>query len=253
MQQQEQILFAILDAGELLLTAGAEVARVEDTIRRMAHAYGFVRTDVLTITASMVVTAQAAGGEVFTQTRRILRRETDMRRIEAVNALSRAVCRNTLPLDELRMRIEQIRSMPEGSKWRLPAAYLLIAGSFAVFFGGSWRDGIAAMLCSMVLYAVGRVGVRIRLQQIVLTVISAALMCLAALITVKVGLGQGLDYIIIGNIMLLIPGIALVTSLRDMIVGDTISGLLGACEALLRAIAIAAGCALVLMQLGGAG
>ena len=58
MQQQEQILCAILDAGELLLTAGAEVARVEDTIRRMAAAYGFVRADVLTITASMIVTAQ---------------------------------------------------------------------------------------------------------------------------------------------------------------------------------------------------
>lgn len=252
MQQQERVLFAILDAGELLLTAGAEVARVEDTIRRMAHAYGFARADVLTITASMVVTAQTAEGEVFTQTRRILRRETDMRRIEAINALSREVCRSPLPLEALHARIETIRSMPEDSKWRLPVAYLLIAGSFAVFFGGTWRDGIAAMLCSMVLYAVGRVGARISLQPIVLTVISAAVMCLAALITVKMGLGQGLDYIIIGNIMLLIPGIALVTSLRDMIVGDTISGLLGACEALLRAIAIAAGCALVLMQLGGA-
>lgn len=252
MQQQERVLFAILDAGELLLTAGAEVARVEDTIRRMAHAYGFARADVLTITASMVVTAQTAEGEVFTQTRRILRRETDMRRIEAINALSREVCRSPLPLEKLHARIETIRSMPEDSKWRLPVAYLLIAGSFAVFFGGTWRDGIAAMLCSMVLYAVGRVGARISLQPIVLTVISAAVMCLAALITVKMGLGQGLDYIIIGNIMLLIPGIALVTSLRDMIVGDTISGLLGACEALLRAIAIAAGCALVLMQLGGA-
>ncbi|WP_125114407.1 threonine/serine exporter family protein [Agathobaculum sp. Marseille-P7918] len=251
MQQQERILFAILDAGELLLTAGAEVARVEDTIRRMAGAYGFVRTDVLTITASMVVTAQTSDGEVFTQTRRILRRETDMRRIEAVNALSREVCRSPLPLEMLHDRVEAIRNMPDGAKWRVPAAYLLIAGSFAVFFGGSWRDGIAAMLCSMALYGVGRVGARINLQPIVLTVISAAVMCLCALVTVKVGLGQGLDYIIIGNIMLLIPGIALVTSLRDMIVGDTISGLLGACEALLRAIAIAGGCALVLMQLGG--
>ena len=92
MQQQEQILCAILDAGELLLTAGAEVARVEDTIRRMAAAYGFVRADVLTITASMIVTAQLDDGAVLTQTRRILRRETNMRQIEAVNALSREVC-----------------------------------------------------------------------------------------------------------------------------------------------------------------
>src|SRR5699024_11811920 len=108
-----------------------------------------------------------------------------------------------------------------------------------------------AMLCSMVLYLVGRMGTRIDLQPLVLTMVSAAVMCFAVVVTVWIGLGQKLDYIIIGNIMLLIPGIALVTSLRDMIVGDTISGLLGAFEALLRALAIAAGCALVLMQLGG--
>ena len=253
MQQQEQILCAILDAGELLLTAGAEVARVEDTIRRMAKAYGFVRADVLTITASMVVTAQTEKGEVLTQTRRILRRETNMQRIEAVNALSRDVCTQPMQLEQFYVRLDAVRNIDDGPRWRKPLAYLIIAGAFTVFFGGTWRDAIAAMLCSMVLYLVGRMGTRIDLQPLVLTMISAAVMCFAVVVTVWIGLGQKLDYIIIGNIMLLIPGIALVTSLRDMIVGDTISGLLGACEALLRAIAIAAGCALVLMQLGGAG
>ena len=42
MDRPEQTLSAVLDAGELLLTAGAEVARVEDTMRRLARAYGFV-------------------------------------------------------------------------------------------------------------------------------------------------------------------------------------------------------------------
>ena len=65
------------------------------------------------------------------------------------------------------------------------------------------------------------------------------------------GLGQNPDKIIIGNIMLLIPGIALTTSLRDMINGDTISGLLGLSEAVLKALAIAIGFAAVLMRMGG--
>ena len=65
------------------------------------------------------------------------------------------------------------------------------------------------------------------------------------------GLGQIPDKIIIGNIMLLIPGIALTTSLRDMINGDTISGLLGLSEAVLKALAIAIGFAAVLMRMGG--
>ncbi|MCI7125804.1 MAG: threonine/serine exporter family protein [Agathobaculum sp.] len=252
MEQEEQILCAILDAGETLLVSGAEVARVEDTIRRMALAYGFVRTDVLSITASMIVTAWTARGATLTQTRRIVARSTDLRRIEAVNALSRAVCAAPPPLAVLRERIDSIRHMPEEGRWQLPLAYLLVSGSFAVFFGGTARDGLAAMLCSMLLYAIGRAGARIRLQPLVLTVVGAAAMCFAAVITVWLGIGQALDKIVIGNIMLLIPGIALLTSLRDMIVGDTISGLLGAFEALLRALAIAAGCALVLLQMGGA-
>ncbi|MFR1151127.1 MAG: threonine/serine exporter family protein [Butyricicoccus sp.] len=43
MDRPEQTLSAVLDAGELLLTSGAEAARVEDTMRRLARAYGFVR------------------------------------------------------------------------------------------------------------------------------------------------------------------------------------------------------------------
>ncbi len=120
-----------------------------------------------------------------------------MRRIEAVNALSRAVGGAPLPLEELRARVK--RSGPCGticrgvSRWRI----WLFPGSFAVFFGGSVRDGLAAMLCSMVLYAIGRMGARIALQPLVLTVLSAAAMCLAAVITVEAGLGQALDKIII--------------------------------------------------------
>ena len=240
MDRPEQTLSAVLDAGELLLTSGAEAARVEDTMRRLARAYGFVRADVLTITASMAVTVRTADDQVITQTRRILRRGTDMRCIEAVNELSREVCVNPVPPEELHARLEAIRTAPDKLRCRLPLAYLITSGSFVVFFGGTWRDGAAAMLCSVLLYVIG-----------VLTMVSSAAMCAAATLTVKTGMGQNLDYIIIGNIMLLIPGIPFVNSMRDIFVGDTITGLLSAFEAVLRALAIAAGCALVLMQTGG--
>lgn len=51
--------------------------------------------------------------------------------------------------------------------------------------------------------------------------------------------------------MLLIPGLAFTTSLRDMIRGDTISGLLGLSEAVVKALAVAAGFAVVLYGAGG--
>lgn len=249
--RQEQILDSILDAGECLLTAGAEVSRVEDTIRRMAKAYGFVRTDVLTITSCVIVTAHTEQGDILTQTRRILKRSTDMRRIQAVNALSRSVCAQPVPLEELRARLREIEQTTDSPVWLVLLSYLMIASSFAVFFGGSLRDGIAAALCSAVLFAIDRMGTEIWLQPMILTIFSAAVQCFCAFLTVWIGLGQSVDCIVIGNIMLLIPGVALITALRDMITGDIISGLLGLCEAILRALAIAAGCALVLMKFGG--
>lgn len=57
------------------------------------------------------------------------------------------------------------------------------------------------------------------------------------------------DKIIIGNIMLLIPGLAFCNGLRDLIVGDTISGGLSLSEALLSALAIAFGFAIVWMPM----
>ena len=59
------------------------------------------------------------------------------------------------------------------------------------------------------------------------------------------------DRAVVGNIMLLIPGLAFTTSLRDMIRGDTISGLLGLSEAVVKALAVAAGFAVVLYGAGG--
>ena len=174
MDRPEQTLSAVLDAGELLLTSGAEAARVEDTMRRLARAYGFVRADVLTITASMAVTVRTADDQVITQTRRILRRGTDMRCIEAVNELSREVCVNPIPPEELHARLEAIRTAPDKLRCRLPLAYLITSGSFAVFFGGTWRDGIAAMLCSVLLYVIGVLGDRFSLQPLVLTMVSSA-------------------------------------------------------------------------------
>ena len=55
----------------------------------------------------------------------------------------------------------------------------------------------------------------------------------------------------IGDIMLVIPGLQLTNSLRDMINGDMISGLLNMSEALLKAVAVAIGFAGVII-LGGA-
>lgn len=247
----DQILSSILDVGEMMLVSGAEVSRVEDTIHRMAAAYGCKRADVLTITSSIVVTVLAPGGEIITQTRRISGYVTDMLRIDRCNALSRRVCREPLSLEQLQAAVEEIRQKGRYRNWIQCVAYILVASSFAVFFGGNWRDALAAGLCSVPLFFLVQTFRRLNLQRMVVSLLTSAAAGLGAVILTRLGIGVNTGMISIGNVMLLIPGVSFTASLRDMIGGDTISGLLGLCEALLQALAIAAGLTAAIWITGG--
>jgi uncharacterized membrane protein YjjP (DUF1212 family) len=244
------ILSSIMDVGELLLMHGAEVSRVEDTIVRLCRTYGFVRSDVFTITSSIVVTAMISDGKAITQTRRIKVRDTDLGKVEKLNALSRRICYHPMKLEEFRTELKKIKTLMKAPWYLELVMYMMISASLSVFFGGTWMDGLAAGVSAAVLYATLYGSAALKMNSIVQSMICSALTAAAVIAIVRLGIGTHVDKIIIGNIMLVIPGIQFTNSLRDMINGDTISGLLNLSEALLKAIAVAMGFAIVLM-IGG--
>lgn len=91
--QAEQALFYAMTIGERLLINGAEVSRVEDTIRRIGMAYGAERVDVFSITSSIVTTLYYGGCASVTQTRRVSGSSNDFDAIDSLNQLSRTICK----------------------------------------------------------------------------------------------------------------------------------------------------------------
>ena len=74
---------------------------------------------------------------------------------------------------------------------------------------------------------------------------------LLTILMMAFGLGAHQDKIMIGGIMLLIPGIAMTNSVRDMLTGDIVTGTMRLTNSLHQAAAIACGFALSLMITGG--
>lgn len=248
----KQILTCALDIGEQMLISGAEIGRVEDSIRLICSAYGCIRTDVFTITSSIVVSIEDAERNYFTQTRRITASKTDLTRLDRLNSLSRQICKETPEWSYVQQQLQVIGSMPVYPPWLEVLSSALIAGAFAIFFGGGVADGMVAFVLGAALRLITQSLSRARMNQILINVVTSFLISGAALLAVRCGLGQDANEIIIGNIMLLIPGIALTNSLRDMISGDIISGLLRFLDAILVAAAIAAGYILAAQLFGGA-
>ena len=91
----------------------------------------------------------------------------------------------------------------------------------------------------------------LKMNSLIQTMFCSAVTSISVMLLVGIGIGVHPDKIMIGNIMLVIPGIQLTNSLRDMISGDMISGLLNMSEALMKAISVAMGFAMGVLFGGG--
>ena len=248
----EELISCSLDIGEQMLISGAEIGRVEDSVTLICKAYGCRRVDVFTITSSIVVSIESSNGVHMTQTRRITAGGTDLTRLDRLNNLSRQLCRETPSYAYAQQRIQEICAKKRFPLWVEALSSALIAFSFAIFFGGSLADGLAALPLGFLIRYLTYILEKASLNQVFVNVIASFVLSVAAAGLVSIGIGQDANKLIIGGIMLLIPGIALTNSLRDMISGDIMSGLLRFFNAVLVAAAIAAGYILAAGLVGGA-
>ncbi|MBE6531186.1 MAG: threonine/serine exporter family protein [Ruminococcaceae bacterium] len=242
-----------MDIGEQMLICGAEVRRVEDTVRRMCSAFGAKRTDVFIIPSSMVVTVYMPNSDTYTMTRRITAISTDIEKLHNLNNLSRRICsKKDMASEDIHKEFKHIMSGKAYPFWVGLFSYMIIAGAFAIFFGGGLADALAALMIGGVMRIVTVLLEHAKMNQIFIKFVCAFGISTFALGFMKMGLISSIDSAIIGNIMYLIPTIGLTNGLRDLFAGDSVAGLIRLIEAILNALGIAAGYFLFTFLLGGA-
>ncbi len=242
----------VMNIGEDMLICGAEVHRVEDSIMRMCSSVGALRTDVFIITSSMVVTIYTNEG-TFTETRRVTRSGMDIEKLHRLNALSRRICEKNLSAPQIEAEYNNIQKIKKYPFWAECLSFSFIAGAFTVFFGGTVFEALVSFLIGCFLSIIDFIMAKADLNKIFTKFISSLFVSFGAFFAVKCGLIHIIDKVVIGNIMLLIPGVGLTNSLRDLLAGDSIAGLLRMIEAILSALAIAAGYFLFVSLTGGVG
>ena len=244
MQDTALMLHTLLELGESMMADGADVRRVEQTLTRMGLAYGAVRMDVFVITSSIVLTMCFPDETSVTQTRRIEKSAvTDFGKLEAINAISRSYCQKPFPVQELADRLHLAKSC-RPAQWKLFAGSSLAAGALTVFFGGAGPDGLAAAVFALALCLLQTYLPLICRNKVLFNFLAA--FCVGSLIGLACRALPALhgDKIIIGDIMLLIPGLAFTNAVKDIFIGDTISGVMRLIETVLWAAALALGFAL---------
>lgn len=245
MTQRDLMLDCALDIGEQLLISGAEINRVEDSISRICRAYGASSVHVLAITACIVTTVYFEDGESLTRTRRTVGEQIDLDKLRKLNTLSRWICSEKPEIGEVQKKLAEIGRGKGYPEWLMMFFYAVAASSFCIFFGGNLMDAVNSAIVGVFLQPVVSYCGKMGMHKVFSSIISAIAGAFVIVGLLKLGIGDHFDLIVMGVIMPLIPGLSMTNAIRDLIAGDTITGMLRLSEAVLVAVALAIGFAVV--------
>lgn len=232
---------SLMDIGEALLKCGADVHFTEQMLLRLGKAYGATRMNVLVITAVIVMTASYPDGSEQTFSRRVVGEGgTDFAKLEALSRLCEECCEHPMTASEIASRLAAIK------RERFPNAALFVGGvlsssGFAVYFGGTLIDGAVSAAFALAVCLAIKYFKPLTPNTIIFNFATSFVVGVAICLAASVAPFFNVNIVIIGVIMLLIPGLAMTNATRDMLSGDTISGVMRFVESLLWATVLALG------------
>lgn len=236
----DDLLCYALDVAGQTLRCGGEISRVEETITRICRSYGAQHVEVSAIISMIHATVRMPDGEFSSQLRRIPSGANDLGQLERCNALSRRICTELPDRDTLRREIAALKSRKKAPLWQDLCGAMLAVGGFAIFYGGTLYDGLAAAMVGLLMALLNRYAMPFA-NHFARTLLMSLLGSVLSFSAVSIGFGDHADKVMIGTIMLVIPGLALGTAVRDLLSEDTISGVLRLFRSLLIAMTIALG------------
>ena len=244
--QTFEVMRACLLAGKIMLQSGAETYRVEDTMSRMATAFGIDQTHSYVTPTGIIFSVEGVGRE-RTKLVRISERTTDLRKVAMVNSVSRRISSGEIGLEEACRLLGELEKADLTYSFMVQIfAAAIASGCFTIMFLGSWLDFLPSMAAGGIGFFLVVYFHRIVPVKFFAEFLSSFMIGMISFFFVKLGLGQELDKIIIGSVMPLVPGLLITNAVRDLMAGHLVSGLSKGAEALLTAFAIGSGIAAIL-------
>lgn len=222
----ENIFKASVNIAEGIIKSGGEISRAEDTVTRINAATG---QSCRVFALPSLIIAQCNGN---TQIRRIYKSDINLCELIRLNSISRRLCGN--------YSRQWKKSDGEYSSAVEAASVFAATGAFAVFFGGNLTDAVFAGIIGIIISPPGK---RTSLPVFISNLADSFTAGVLSFLPQLFGFKTHQDKIIIGTIMVLVPGLTVVNAIRDMMSSDMFAGLTELATAIISALAIAFGAA----------
>lgn len=245
-EEVKKLLVLATLAGRIMLKSGAETYRVEDTVIRICKSRKKIQhVDAFVIPTGIFISLEY-NGELMSYIKRIKTISINLNKIDLVNKFSRNFVASGMSIDNGLDELKRINKVSSYSLLTKTAFGSMAAAFFCILYDGTIFDSIASYLVSFLVLSSLNLISKFKLPFFINNFVGAILATILASLSLKIGIGENLDKIIIGSIIPLFTGVAFTNSIRDTMSGDFLSGLSRGMEAVFSTLAIAIGVGIIL-------
>lgn len=239
------ILSLASEAGHILLENGAEISRVEETMERISTHYGEDSENFFVLSNGIFTTGRSYANVEF-----IPIRGARLDKVVEVNRLSREIAKGSHTVEQARTRLGEIRTLPLKPRLERFASAACGCAGFCAIFGGGFMDCMASTVAGLLLYAFLEFFANAHLSKILANICGGLFGAAVCILSHCLGFGENLGNMIIGTLIILIPGVAFTNGLRDIADEDYLAGATRLMDALMVFFCIALGACLAFIVHG---
>lgn len=216
-----------VDIAAEIIENGGEISRAEETVRRICLHDGAEKVHTFII-PSLICATVFYDGKEETTTRRIYENDLNLGRIEELNNTARRLC-NEKTIDKIDYNYNIFVTI---------FSVLIATGAFCIYFGGTLTDAVISGISGIIITYFPYLK---RFNNFSKTLVESTVAGIISYLPNLAGFETHPDKIMIGTIMLLIPGMSVGSSIKDLMSGNQISGIIGLTNTVITATAIAMG------------
>lgn len=240
---ESKVLNIAAKTAEILLENGSEIYRVEQSVCKVIKYFGFNPQCFATLTC-IIITIQDSDENIVSLVRRVNSRTTHLDKVYKVSFLIENIKKyNMKSFDE---ELDLISDENPYSFKRNLLANCCGASFFSILFTGTTHEFISAFIAGFVVGIFSKISSILKLGTFFHNLVCGFALTSTICFLYHLNFITDISIPIISTLMLLVPGVAFINSMRDIFEGDLVTGMSRLLEVLMVGTSIAVGSGIAL-------
>lgn len=250
MKDIDYVLDFCKELGKQMIASGANIERVDMSIRRICHAYGLHDVTCFNLTSRINISAKDADKNYAQRQTNVPPQVLNLEKLKKLNNLSYYVRDNTPDVKTLYDLLHDIKTN-DFPWWIIMIGFMLAMAGLTRIFGAGPAELLITEVNTLILFGLSKLFGKIHVYKILTNFLSMFICTCIAVFFYAVGFVQNFYIVVITNAFFLIPGIPMINCTRNILCGNEMNGIIDLLKVILEICSIVAGLAAAYAVLSG--